>query len=55
VGRSDYYSDLHFGKTEIFLFWGLATAGKSRIPPAQAGGFDPAKSDVTTDWSTTPV
>jgi hypothetical protein len=37
------YSDLHFGKTEIFLFWGLATAGKSGITPAQAGGFDPPK------------
>ena len=32
----DYYSDLHFGKTEIFLFWGLATAGKSGIALVQA-------------------
>jgi hypothetical protein len=31
---------LHFGKTEIFLFWGRATQGKSGIPPARAGGFD---------------
>jgi hypothetical protein len=35
VGQANCYIDLHFGKTEIFLFRGLATAGKSGITPAR--------------------
>jgi hypothetical protein len=43
---------LHFGKTEIFFFAGLASAAKSGIVPALAFGFDPPKSCATADWST---